>query len=1056
MQNQLQLDKYNQIYNNLNPQQQQAVNAIDGAVMVIAGPGTGKTQILSARIGKILLETDCLAQNILCLTYTDAGTIAMRKRLLQMIGVDAYKVNIHTFHSFCNDVIQDNLSYFQKSSLNPISELESIDLMQKLIDNFPKNHPLKRYRGDVYYEINNLLRLFDTIKKEGYTVPFLLQAIEKYLQELPTREGFFYKKKYKEFAAGDAKQAKIDEEIEKMEKLKAAINEFVNFKELMKQKNLYDFNDMINWVIDAFENNEVIKDTYSSQFNHILIDEFQDTSGTQNKIITLLYQHNYTQSIFVVGDDDQSIYRFQGANVENMEGFRNTFLDQLQTVVLTNNYRSVQSILDASKSVIDNNNQRLINQIPNLTKNLLAANANLNTLQLLPKIVECASDTDELIFLTSSIENLLQQNVLPSSIAVIYKENKYGDELGKYLHKKNINFYCKKSVNLLSIPLAKQLVLMLQYVAAEHDKSYEGDEMLFEILHFNFFKIQPIEIAKLSVEVANRQFGDNKTSLRALLCQKANEQPSNLFSVQSISKNLQKTSAIIETLIAQVSNVTLQNLLDEVIRNTGLLAHAMQSTDKHNNLKIITAFFDFVKNETAKNPLLSLQQFVSILELMMHENIVLPLIEINGTDQAVNLLTTHGSKGLEFDYVFVAGCNAHIWEKKRKPSGGYKLPDTIFENKINNTDTEDNLEELRRLFYVALTRAAKHLHISYYTQKADGKLAEPSMFITEMQQHKTLPFSVANISNDEKFNFYALQFMQTALPQLEQVEANFIDPILDKFVMNVTALNNYLKCPLQFYYNNIIKVPSGRNEATEFGSAVHHALEQLFKKMLTNNNVFAAKETFIGDFNWYLNKHRENFTLQQFKKRVEQADIILTNYYNKYITDFNKVVLVEKSIKNVVINGVPLKGKLDKLEFTGNDINVVDYKTGDFDKAKKIKKTFEPASETSIGGDYWRQAVFYKILIDNQTQFANWKAISTEFDFIEPVNKTEYKREKISISPQDVEIVKEQILVSWQKIQDKQFYIGCGKPTCKWCGFVKTHELAIDYHEADFVEEEAD
>src|SRR5215217_4475188 len=174
--------KFAEIYNGLNTQQKLAVDTIDGPVMVIAGPGTGKTQILAARIGKILLETDTSPKNILCLTYTDAGAIAMRKRLLHFIGADAYKVNINTFHAFCNDIIQENLSMFEKSALNPISELESIQLFKNLIDSFQKNHLLKRYRGDVYYEIKNLQHLFSAMKREGWTPNFLQQRIDVYLE----------------------------------------------------------------------------------------------------------------------------------------------------------------------------------------------------------------------------------------------------------------------------------------------------------------------------------------------------------------------------------------------------------------------------------------------------------------------------------------------------------------------------------------------------------------------------------------------------------------------------------------------------------------------------------------------------------------------------------------------------------------------------------------------------------------------------------------------------------------------------------------------------------
>ncbi len=195
------LDKFNSEYEKLNANQRKAVDTIEGPVMVIAGPGTGKTQILASRIGKILLETDTRPQNILCLTYTDAGVIAMRRRLLNFIGADAYKVSIYTFHAFCYDVIQENLSLFERTSLDPISELEKIELFKELIDTFPKNHPLKRYRGDVYYEIKNLQGLFSTMKKEGWTPGFITNRIDEYLTSLPTRDDYIYKRKTGKYIA---------------------------------------------------------------------------------------------------------------------------------------------------------------------------------------------------------------------------------------------------------------------------------------------------------------------------------------------------------------------------------------------------------------------------------------------------------------------------------------------------------------------------------------------------------------------------------------------------------------------------------------------------------------------------------------------------------------------------------------------------------------------------------------------------------------------------------------------------------------------------------------
>lgn len=191
--------KFLEEYQKLNQQQRRAVDTIEGPVMVIAGPGTGKTQILAARIGKILLDTDASPENLLCLTYTDAGAIAMRRRLNSLIGSDAYKVNIYTFHAFCNDVIQENLSMFEKTEMDPISELEKIQFLKALIDSFPKDHPLKRYRGDVYFEIGNLATLFSTMKREGWSPSFIHDKIDTYLADLPNREQFVAKRASKEF-----------------------------------------------------------------------------------------------------------------------------------------------------------------------------------------------------------------------------------------------------------------------------------------------------------------------------------------------------------------------------------------------------------------------------------------------------------------------------------------------------------------------------------------------------------------------------------------------------------------------------------------------------------------------------------------------------------------------------------------------------------------------------------------------------------------------------------------------------------------------------------------
>jgi len=348
---------------------------------------------------------------------------------------------------------------------------------------------------------------------------------------------------------------------------------------------------------------------------------------------------------------------------------------------------------------------------------------------------------------------------------------------------------------------------------------------------------------------------------------------------------------------------------------------------------------------------------------------------------------------------------------------------------------------LRRLFYVALTRAEKYLYISYASFQPDGKQCEPSMFIQEILARHDIVIEKINIEKEASLEYELLQFNGLP-PQIEKAEADFINHLLDKFVMNVTALNNYLLCPLAFYYNNLIRIPSGKSEAAEFGSAVHFALQRLFEKMKEHPyEQFSSREEMLNDFNWFMNRHRENFTREAFNRRLEYGQEVLVNYYEKYVYSWNKVVAVERNIPNVVVKGVPLKGKLDKLEFDGKEVNVVDYKTGDIEKA--FAKLKEPSDKDPNGGDYWRQAVFYKILIDNYTD-KDWKVVSTEFDFVEPDKKKEYRKLVVHIRAQDTETVTQQITDAWTKIQQRDFYTGCGKKDCHWCNFVRDNKLGVE------------
>ena len=385
-----------------------------------------------------------------------------------------------------------------------------------------------------------------------------------------------------------------------------------------------------------------------------------------------------------------------------------------------------------------------MNQVKGLNKDLISSNEQNRQLTELPVIREYETERMEMIDIVTRVEDLITRGTQPGRIAIIYKENKYGEELLQYFKLKNLPVYSKRSVNLLRDPLINKILLIISWLATEHEIPFSGDEMLFEILHAEWFHIPAIEIATLTAEVAQRQYTPQKTSLRKWLSDKGNQPAADLFSPPP-NDRLTSAGRILESLISKVSNNTLQSLFECIFRETGILNEIMNSSKKTEMLQVLTAFFDFIKEETRRNPSMGLKQLVTHLELMDKEEISLPLIEVSGRTDSVNLLTAHGSKGLEFEWLFIAGTNAHYWEKKKKPANAFHYPISMFLPKVKDEDYEALLEgflanekekdseELRRLFYVALTRAETHLSISYSRFRNDGKDAEASVFVEEIR-----------------------------------------------------------------------------------------------------------------------------------------------------------------------------------------------------------------------------------------------------------------------------------------------------------------------------------
>ena len=1026
-------------YKKLNAQQKEAVDTIYGPVMVIAGPGTGKTEVLAMRIANLLRsEAQVKPFEILCLTFTDEGTVAMRRRLLQIIGEDAHKVHIYTFHAFCNQIIVSNPQYFGLRELQPISDLERTELLYRLIEELPEGHLLRRLKGDLYYDAKNLRSLFELMKSEDWSPEYVSHAIDVYLKSLPEREAYIYKRANakKNIKVGDPKTEDIKKETEKMERTRAAACLFPDYQKRMEAMGRYDFSDMILWVIKAFKERPDFLQIQQERFQFMLVDEFQDTSGAQSELLNMLADYWQDPNLFIVGDDDQSIFEFQGARLQNIIDFYEKYKSSIKVIVLKENFRSSQHILDKSTATIEHNQQRLIYQLAhlNLDKKIVSAHERFTKEETQPPVfVSYYNQLHEEAHIVAQIEELQRSGVELNNVAVLYAQHKQAENIIALLEKKNIPYWVKRPVNVLELPMIQQLLNVFRYLQAETTVPFSGQELLFQLLHTSFFGITPIDIATLSIYLQNKEskYKHWRHLLQdALLLETLglnNPRP-----IHQLGMNLEKWMVDMQTL-------TIPMLLENIVYDGGIVARILKGNNKVWEMQVLNTFFDFIKQECTKQPRMTVNGLLMMIEKMEKEKIPVSILKVTRQENGVRFYTSFSAKGHEFEHVFLIGVTKNFWEKKRGSSNGFSLPDTLTRELPSDEDNKNTEEVARRLFYVSMTRAKKHLHISYAKKQNDEKELEASQFIDAIcSENERRNFS---LEDHAVMQHLAASFLPSPEVRVELAKKELIEKRLEQFVLSVSAMNKYLQCPLSFYYEYILRVPSAKSDALAFGSAVHFALEQLFKKMNADpEKKFQSKDELLSAFRWAMRREEGAFTELQYERRIELGENILSEYYDQYIGSFNKVVLTEYNVHHAVVNKVPIKGKLDKIEFDGSQCVVIDYKTGNPEYSSR-KELLGPTESNPAGGDYWRQMVFYKILLENFPPAKAWQMTAGIFDFIEKNKAGEYVRYTVPINADDVQQVKAQIKQVYDQIMNYEFDTGCGEEDCHWCNFARTYEL---------------
>ncbi|MEX2054712.1 MAG: UvrD-helicase domain-containing protein [Candidatus Andersenbacteria bacterium] len=1052
-------------YRTLNPEQRRAVDAIEGVVIVLAGPGTGKTQVLAMRIAKILQETQMDPHNILCLTFTESGVAAMRKRLISIIGTAAYYVRIHTFHSFCNEVIQENAEKFTFArELEVLSEIERVELFREIIDTLPAQSPLKPF-GNPYLFLPDIVSNIQSLKQEHISPPDYKQALndlEKLVSKLKPSVAPFLKvtasdrsvvqceKIYQTIIKTKSTVPAIATNFVRLEKLHTAFTEhlaeapdkrsqgklltkfkndlkrwyenvanrlpkqqalhtvYVQYQEELNKRGRYDYEDMILFVIDKFKTDDELLARYQEQFQYILVDEYQDTNGAQNETVSLLGAWHENPNIFVVGDDKQSIYRFQGASLENLLYLYERYKDVAEVIVLQANYRSQQTILDAASALIVHNQESIERYLPGAKQDLRATGKR----QAAPvKIVTYDSLASEWYGVGTTIKSLIKTGTPPQEIAVLYRRNADAAEIADTLFKLNIPLQIESGENVLDDPTTHQLLDVISYVAEprRHD-------LLWKILHYSFFNIAASDLVKLQAYAAHA-----KKDLITII---TSEDESNAAKLAQVS-SLQAIAHKLAHWQVVATNKPLPDVLAHVLQESGLFGKVSAAHDHLEVLNRLTVLFNEARHLYRHNRHVTLAEFVEYLNLLKEHGLTLTAQRLQTKAAAVRLMTAHKAKGLEFEQVFMVQAVDHHWGNLRERNM-VPLPQGLLHH--DRIAGEENNEDERRLFYVAMTRAKQGLTISHAARGATGREQVPAIFIEEIPTRYVAMHSEVEVAPN------TLQQLQTISlspqpPPPDTRLTNFLQGLTEQYVLSVTHLNNYLTCPRLFYYRNLLRVPEVKSAFQAFGTAIHAALYEYYA--LSSAKQLPPPTVLLDSFSRHLKQ--EVLDEIEFKNSLERGEQLLTAYLDHYADNSCRQNLLEYNFSShgVTVDDIPITGQIDKIEIVDPArqlVNVVDYKTGNPDTKKRHVKR---------GGNYHRQLVFYKLLCDNSPRFA-YTMNSGEIDFIEASAKTEeFIKPRVTVTDADLQELRATISKVWQDIQSLRFIDPNNPDFCGDCVFCK-------------------
>lgn len=1015
--------KFAAAYARLNAEQKRAVDAIDGPVMVIAGPGTGKTEVLTMRIANIIekaaasQEAKVSPEAILALTFTESGVASMRKRLTDLVGTPAYRVMIATFHGFANGIIRDYPDKFPEIiGAVSITDVDQVRIVRDIIDGATAAEldDLRPF-GDRYYYLKSIMGAINELKRQGVTPAEFAAIVEKEKRAVAAIDDLYYEDgahkgkmrgKYKEKAKHAARNGEL-----------AVV--YTKYQAALRAAKQYDYSDMIMEVMRALETDESLRFILQEQYKYFLIDEHQDTNDAQNRIIELLAgggdsarggEKNSRPNLFVVGDEKQAIFRFQGASIANFYHFKTLYKDVV-LIPLVNNYRSTQAILNAAAAVA-----------PREGGHQLVANAGHPET---PAVLAVLSSPDaEYFFIAERVKALIAgKKVAPEEIAVLYRENRDAAPLARVLEKLGVPFAIESDQDTLGDEDIQKLLRILR--AVQH---FGSPSALFEYLHIDFLNIPPLDVYKLFSLAGKKRVNAYDVLRSSALLDEAGVSAAEKAHLETQLVHLSDWKRAAE-------NMGAVRAFETIVRDSGFLTAIMSTPSASQKLAKLHTLFELLKSLVENRKDYTLKDFFAYLDLIQEQGVSLKSADTPRVPGRIRLMTAHKSKGQEFDHVFIMNAIDGKWGSRYKHEH-IRLPPAIYRTladvneKLDNGDSADNNDE-RNLFYVALTRARKEIVVTYAARDREGRELVPTQFIQELDGNLLAPLDVTKYERD--FAAHRETEFAPAPPAEPDIEnKEFLRILFDEQGLSVTALDNYLECPWHYFYVNLIRVPEAPNKHLMFGNAVHDAVKHYFDLRADGDD--RGKEYLVEKFEEAL--AHQPIEERDYEETLAKGRRALAAWFDHYHADWPVKTENEVRIAGITIGAgaaaVNINGKLDKIEIldASGKVNVVDYKTG----KPQSRNALEGKTKTATG-NYKRQLVFYRLLLDKSEKFT---MVSGDIDFIESDDNGKFHKEPFTIDPAELAELEKIILRVASEIRNLSFWNStCDDPECHYCGLRK-------------------